>query len=234
MAEALFYLALWTAFPFLGVRLSYLCFAIGRPLTDTAFAHADDVLGLDWLAWANFVSRHPLFLRAQWIAYGSYIWQPAVAVVVLALRRPREGNAELFNALFISLVLTLVTVALFPAIGALAALGLNAPAAPIVHILREAPAAHPLPYSGIVAFPSFHTVMAILFVYASRGSRYLFPAAFLLNALVVISVPLGGDHYFVDVFGGAVVSFIGITIARTMARASRHRGIHPAGAALLG
>ena len=68
-----------------------------------------------------------------------------------------------------------------------------------------------------MAFPSFRTALAILFTYACRGYPLLFVAALACNFLVVLSIPLCGDHYFVDILGGGIIVAFGIGAARLVA-----------------
>jgi hypothetical protein len=59
--------------------------------------------------------------------------------------------------------------------------------------------------SGVVTFPSFHTVCAILVAQAWRGTRVAGPLATLLAGAIIFScVPIGG-HYLVDLLAGAAV-----------------------------
>ena len=58
---------------------------------------------------------------------------------------------------------------------------------------------------GIVTFPSYHTVLAILFVYTHRGLRWTFPPVAVLNGLMLAAIPSVGGHYVVDMIGGALV-----------------------------
>ena len=69
-----------------------------------------------------------------------------------------------------------------------------------------------LGYLGIVSFPSFHTAMAILFAVAHRDIWWSFPIFLILNVLMLITIPYSGNHYLIDVIGGAVIAacaFIG-------------------------
>jgi hypothetical protein len=199
------------------VRLSYLCFSLGYPLKDSLFLAADHALALDLQAWARFSAAHPWLWQSQRIAYQSHFLQPLVAVFALAFWRPREANAQLLIALIISLATTLATAALLPSIGPIAAYQLEAPTSTTVSVLRTAPDAYALPYAGIVAFPSFHSALAILFTYACRGYPLLFAAATAFNLRVVVSIPLCGDHYFIDVLAGGVAVAFGASLARLIA-----------------
>jgi membrane-associated phospholipid phosphatase len=67
---------------------------------------------------------------------------------------------------------------------------------------------NPLGLHGLVAFPSFHTSMALMTAAAWRDDRYLRWPMFLWNALVLVStMPIGG-HYVVDVIAGALTWFV--------------------------
>ena len=145
------------------------------------------------------------------------VLQPLVAVFALPFWRPREANAQLLIAPVISLAATLVRAGLLPTIGPIAAYGLKAPTSGTVSILRTAPDALASPHAGIVAFRSFHTALAILVTYACGGYPLLFVAALAFNFLVVLSIPLCGDHYFVDILGGGIIVAFGIGAARLVA-----------------
>lgn len=57
---------------------------------------------------------------------------------------------------------------------------------------------------GIVTFPSFHMVMALLIPFALRGTRFMFWIAVLWAFLVTLSTIAIGGHYVIDLLGGAV------------------------------
>ena len=57
---------------------------------------------------------------------------------------------------------------------------------------------------GLTAFPSFHTIMAMLFALAFRGTILHWPA-FALGVLTIVATPVMGGHYFVDLLGGVAV-----------------------------
>lgn len=191
LAEILFYLSLWNLFPVFGTRLTYLCAAIGYNLNDAVFSKWDAALGFHWGAWAKFVNDHQLFPELQRFSYTSYWWQPILVVLVSAIWKPRERNAEVFTALAISMGLTLVIEIFVPAIGPADALGFEPAPAWVIRTLQASPAAQSLPYEGIVSFPSFHMVMAVLFAYACRGIRWVFPAAVGFNVLMAMSSIMG-------------------------------------------
>ncbi len=71
-----------------------------------------------------------------------------------------------------------------------------------VHALREVTTV----WGGMVAFPSFHAVWAILLTYAAASRPRLFPAFVVLNGLVIISTVMLGWHFLVDVIASAALA----------------------------
>lgn len=215
VTEMAFYGALWISFPAFAVLTSYLGVSLRLPLWDGTLTADDAALGFHWWAWSQFVQRHTLFRIVQWFAYESFNWQPVAAVAIFALVRPGSRNRDFLTAVLVALILTLALAARFPAIGPADAFGIEAPWAPSFHALR-AGTPGVLPYVGMVSFPSFHTVMAILFTWAHRGIRRTFPVAVALNALMLVAIPLNGGHYLSDMIGGAVVAAAAILVARRL------------------
>ncbi|MFN3551857.1 MAG: phosphatase PAP2 family protein, partial [Novosphingobium meiothermophilum] len=71
---------------------------------------------------------------------------------------------------------------------------------------------------GIVTFPSFHMVMALMAPYALRGAGLASMVAFVWAALVTVSSIVIGGHYVVDLLGGAVTWVAAIGWARSADR----------------
>jgi hypothetical protein len=212
--EILFYLNLYYIFVFFSIQLTYHCIAIGYAFQDRALARADAAIGFDWLSWAKFLTANPLLLRITNWSYSSYAWQPLIIIPLLAMLKPRNGNAELFLSLWLAMALTLIITTFVPAIGPADALGFRPDPAPVIRALHASPSAQVLKYMGVVTFPSFHTIMAILFTFACRDIRFVFPAAVCLNLMMLVSVPHSGDHYLADMIAGAIVALIVIGIVK--------------------
>jgi membrane-associated phospholipid phosphatase len=79
--------------------------------------------------------------------------------------------------------------------------------------------------TGVIAFPSFHAVFAMMFTYAHRSS-VTFPVVAVLNLLMLFSIPSEGGHYLVDVIGGLMIG--GVTIGAARLLASRAPPLAPA------
>jgi membrane-associated phospholipid phosphatase len=67
---------------------------------------------------------------------------------------------------------------------------------------------------GVVSFPSFHTVLGVITIYALRDTRWLMVPVFLLNGTMIVStLPVGG-HHLLDVLAGAGLTFGAILLVR--------------------
>lgn len=205
IAEVTFFAALWLSFPLLGVHLTYLVAALGLPYQDRLFQQADAFLGFDWGAWRAFVEARPWFFALQSISYNSSIIQPFVLIPILAWLMPQGRNAELLAAILLALTVTILVSSTCPAQGPAYYAGIETNYDTLLLAIRGISDA-PLPYNGIIWFPSFHTVMGILFTWALRGRRWLFSLSATNNLIMVLATLAVGDHYLIDVFGGAVVA----------------------------
>jgi membrane-associated phospholipid phosphatase len=58
---------------------------------------------------------------------------------------------------------------------------------------------------GLVAFPSYHCIAAILFMWASWTVHSLRPFMVAVNLLMLAATPIVGGHYFVDLVAGALI-----------------------------
>ena len=63
---------------------------------------------------------------------------------------------------------------------------------------------------GIVGFPSYHTVLALLSVWFARKVRFLLIPIMVINSLMLPAILLHGSHNLIDVFGGICVTIVSI------------------------
>lgn len=67
--------------------------------------------------------------------------------------------------------------------------------------------------TGIIEFPSFHTVMGALTIYIFRNEqKVIFIPILILNILLFISCVSHGGHFLMDVLGGILVAAVAIGI----------------------
>jgi len=213
IAETTLYYGLWVFWPLVVTQLTYLGARLDFPLRDYALVSSDLALGFNWLAWVHFVKAHSLFLWLQSFAYGSHFWQPFLTIPIIAAWGPVDRNGEFLTSMLVAAIFMLVVSTVYPALGPAEAFGAHTPQADVIRTLRAVP--HPtLSYTAIVTFPSFHTVMAILFTLPNRGNRIAFPAFAVLNGLMLFGIPYCGDHYLSDMLAGAVIAISSFAIAQ--------------------
>ena len=207
--------------------LNYLAVTFDRPLIDETLLAWDRALGIDWAA--MFVT-----LKGTWglgpllsLAYASTLLQIAVAVPALALLGQVDRLDRFFLAFILAAAATIGFWAAFPSFGAAthlfsAGVITDLPGAMVDRAYAEtllALKAGKLPHivmaemKGLIAFPSFHTVMAVLTVYAAAAIPRAFWPAVAWNAVVLLSVPVDGGHHVVDIVAGLAVAAAAIRAA---------------------
>jgi membrane-associated phospholipid phosphatase len=73
--------------------------------------------------------------------------------------------------------------------------------------------------TGIVTFPSFHSAAGALFLWAFWAVWWMRPIALVCNGLLLLSVPIEGGHYFIDIFAGVALAICSIWVVRKLSQA---------------
>jgi hypothetical protein len=218
LANLGYYMTMWLAFSILVCILTYLAARIDLPLRDSQFAHYDAVLHFDWYRWASFVASHRKLELLLGLAYSTILPQTMGSVFYFSHIRRRDRNDDLLLTTMIAAVITTLISALVPALGPHLKGQYVEWSATLAAIRNGSASTIKLEHlQGIVAFPSFHTVTAILLVYSHRPPVPSFRAILLLNLLMLMSVPFGGQHYLVDMVAGVFVAAISIAVVRLAA-----------------
>lgn len=217
LSDAGNYAALWVAFSAAGAIFTYLCATFATPLRDGEFVAIDAAMGFHWLAWARFVEAHRVLQLPLFIAYFTFLPQIVGSILYFAHTGQSARNAELIWIAMLSLIVTTVVSALLPAVGpyvhfygrltddivALMSLRAHGAQSFVISSLK-----------GIITFPSFHTVLAIAFIYVHRPPSRSFVPVAILNALMLIAIPSEGHHYLIDMISGGFVAAGCIAIVR--------------------
>ena len=69
---------------------------------------------------------------------------------------------------------------------------------------------------GLIAFPSFHVIWAILLSYVLWDKKWIFIPVALVNFVAILSTVLLGWHYLVDVVGGCLIASVSILMTRAL------------------
>jgi hypothetical protein len=213
-------LGLWLVMAPIFQVLSYLCMASSSPLVDSSLMSLDRMMGFDWLAGYHLVLAHPNILWLLNHLYDSFTWQTLYFCVLMGLMNRAGRMRELFWVIFLCTIITDLGAMLFPALGPFYAFGFthNGGFLPdMEHLISHRDLSFALAQmTGVVSFPSFHTIMALAFVY---GFRKLGPISWLVtlaNAVMLVSVPFIGGHYLTDMLGGLAV-FAAVTLGVRLA-----------------
>jgi membrane-associated phospholipid phosphatase len=187
------------------------------PLQDSYLVRADQLLGINVPKIMTWSSRNWFGILAN----QTYpLLSPLItASALLPAFTGKVENAQKFLiANLIAFAIGLPLYALLPAVGPW--YGYGTPPTPdqlqmqAAVMLFRGPG-HPISQlAGIICFPSFHAIWAILCVAALWGYRFLrFPVA-LLVAMIVCSTVTTGWHYFTDVLGGVVIAALSLSAAQ--------------------
>lgn len=207
--------------------LNYLALAFDRPLIDAMLLAWDRALGIDWPSLFTTLKSVPGLGMLLTLAYASSLLQVAIVVPVLALLGRTARLDRFFLAFILAAAVTIGFWAAFPSFGAATYLFANGTVTQLPGAIVDQDYAKSLlalkagmmPHivlgemKGLIAFPSFHTVMAVLTVYAAAAVPRAFWPALAWNALVLLSVPVDGGHHVVDIPAGLVVAFAAIWAA---------------------
>jgi hypothetical protein len=214
------YTTLWVSFSIVGCILTYLVVTFRMPLRDAQFAAIDASLGFNWWAWSHFLAAHRFLRLPLKLAYATFLPQIIGSVFWFSHVERDDRNSELLWTAMIALLMTALIAGLLPALG---------PEAPlewkqvILGIRDKTTLSFALTnMQGIVTLPSFHTVMAILLIYAHRPPLRSFRFIVALNVLMLLSTPAEGHHYLVDMIAAAGVAALSIAIVRRFPRTRSH------------
>ena len=192
------------------------------PLQDTLFGRIDQSLGIyvpSIEAWANHHWLGTLLNR-------SYPWLLpllAAAAFAPALMGKMKHAREFLLANFAAFAIGLPLFALLPAVGPWYCYHLAANPAQAACWAQLLALRVPGPYifqeqaAGVVCFPSFHVVWAILCASALWGFRPIRIPVALLSLMIIVSTLTTGWHYFSDVLGGIAIAALSMAIARVYA-----------------
>ncbi len=209
----------------LGV-LSYVSSRLNFPLTDAALINLDLALGFDWKSYVAWVDKTPWLADLFTYAYFSSGPQIMVLVALLFLCKHTAHNQRFLIAFILTALVTVVLAALFPAVGGYVYYDIDVhthyqnihPAAARIHeadlmaMRNHTMSVLAFPLQGLVTFPSFHSALSIVLIYAAWPVWWLRIIALPLNIVILFSTPVDGGHYLTDILGGVVIALMVIAL----------------------
>jgi hypothetical protein len=172
--------------------------ALPLPFTDALLSRADHALGFDWWAFTQLFGNRWLW-GAMFVSYASIIPQTFVLLTVLSATDRHDRAWQFVTASSLALAVTMLIMPFFPADGSLALCSLKpgspwlAPGVcdygPVIHQLKDGQitvlAGNAL--MGMVSFPSFHTAIALQFMWGFWPYRWLrWPMVIINSASAVV------------------------------------------------
>lgn len=179
-------------------------------LADPWLAAVDEAVGLAHPVTHRWFDQLGV-LPALAVVYDSVQWQlPLVFGALVLVRRDLERAWEYVAVVAVAGAASVAAIWAVPAFGPRGWYGpapyASPPAEPAwvaeLVALRAGQAPDPDHLYGLLTFPSFHVVFALLLARAMRGHGVLSAVVYGWNALVVVSAVPIGSHYLADVVGG--------------------------------
>jgi hypothetical protein len=231
LALALVGTAIFMGFTAVSSVFIFVLFPLTNPLIDLTLIQLDQALGYHWPGLIAWMAQYPLFSQGLGYVYHSSLPQILVTIVLLATL---SRELVLHRFLLVGIVTLLIAVAIWwviPSVGPSAfqpipesdriATGLyyNPAYGEFLRSLVEVgpPRISPEVITGVVAFPSYHMVMALMVVWFTRGTLAFIPAAVVNTAMIPATLSHGG-HHLVDLFGGLAVFVLGVWLANRLIR----------------
>ncbi|MFN3469215.1 MAG: phosphatase PAP2 family protein [Novosphingobium sp.] len=200
----------------LAAFISHASLRLGAPNVDAALSGADLALGIRAPNIVAAFAAYPAFARLLGVIYSTAMPVCMILALVLAAGGRRARASELAFSFTFCIVLAATVSIGFPALGSTVHHGIEGIAGlpksagnfhmATVEYYRNHPTAvfDLAKVEGIVTFPSFHMVMALMAPYAMRGAGIASMAALVWAALVTVSSIVIGGHYVIDLLGGAL------------------------------
>jgi membrane-associated phospholipid phosphatase len=208
----------------IGASLSYALVATNLPLLDAQFDAIDQAMSLDWTGYLTWTVQYPAWATAlRWMYFSSLLQTILVVFVLVHTNHLQRLRAFLLLFVMTSLVVVVLS-GLLPAVGAIAYLA--PPPALRGGIGLDAGTWHLDQFTalrdgrlnlidfrriqGLVTFPSFHSALAVICAWGFWAVPWWrWPMAALCVG-ILLATPLLGGHYFVDVWAGVLIAWIGV------------------------
>jgi membrane-associated phospholipid phosphatase len=215
-----------TLFAVLAAIMNYLLLS-DRPLIDAELARLDAALGVHWPSLFAAL-KGGTFGQLLTVAYESNGIQLAGVILLLGFTGRTLELDRYLLAFFLATLGALAFWAVLPSLGSAAhvlstgimqdwsgATVSPAVARALLDLKSGALVEMELEnLKGLIAFPSLHTVMALLVVYSVREIKIVFWPVLAWNALMLVSIPVDGGHHVVDVPAGVLLMVVSVLAAR--------------------
>jgi len=196
---------------------------VGMPLQDAHLARLDQMFGINVPGLKTWATHHWLGTLID-RSYPLLLPLLPIAIFIPALTGRWKVARSFLVANLAAFAIGLPAFALLPAVGPW--YGYHLPASPdqmhcqleLLHL--RIPGPYIFQPAGVVCFPSFHVIWAILCARALWSFPFLRIPASLISGMIILSTMTTGWHYFSDVLAGAIVAIISIAFSERCSRSS--------------
>lgn len=228
---------LFIAFTAMMSLLNYLLAPNPNPPIDHWLLKMDTALGFHWPEILEWAAQHPLFNAFMRFSYTFTLPQIALLFVVLSFSSRIEDLHGLMITVVIAGTITVMFWSLYPSLGPSAfyhvpeetlravqpVVGPDYGAEILTVLNNGTPFLSPDEFRGLIAFPSFHIVLAFASTYYSRNVRWVFIPYLVINIIVLPAVLVHGGHHLVDIPAGMAVFACAAALSSLATR--RHRPV---------
>lgn len=184
------------------------------PYADDALHRMDSLIGFDPAAVSTVIASMPMVRDALHFIYAYTMPVSFVALLLVTMIRPRWG-AQLTGVNTTCLVVATAISCVMPAEGFMASAGPGIHGLPagsgtffldVQRAYHEGRVARLTPdyMSGVISFPSYHVMSALIALQAATLLRVPLLGAAWVAAVMLSAIPFGG-HHVMDLLGGLVV-----------------------------
>ncbi|MEL7429401.1 MAG: phosphatase PAP2 family protein [Pseudomonadota bacterium] len=218
---------------------NYMLLPVSTPLMDPLLASFDAMVGFNWPDVMHWAAEHPNLSAVFKFAYNTTLPQFALLVVILGLTGRARDLHVMITSVTITATLTICFWGVLPSMGPgtiytlppevwniLGAVADDRYSAEIASLAQTGPGViSPKEIRGLIAFPSYHTVLAFTAMYAARNVPGINIAFLALNLVMLPGIVIHGSHHLMDLFGGFAMFAFGTWIAtRAVTRDYERRG----------
>lgn len=220
-------LSQFIVFTIFSAILAYIASASPMPFYDEQLLSIDRALGFDWFAYIKWVDKTAYADTVLSYSYFSFFQIPLLFILLSAYQK----YIKLYSVMLCFIIGISICAAIsfiFPAMSAYTFFNVNHNDYHNVNLLSgywhiddllgmrngTIKSIHLFTLKGIITFPSFHASTAIILLWGFWSIIWTRLPFFLLNMVMIASVPVTGGHYFVDVISGVIIAILAILLVK--------------------
>lgn len=215
--------------------LNYFLITVAGTRIDGALVAADRALGFDWYSTMLWMSRHAWLNTIFFYIYNLVLPEIALLLVALAWSGHVEKAYRYCLAIGTGALIAIAVWTVMPSTGAKSLYTLPADVASrltlsvtcqyghdLIALLKNGPGyITPDDMRGLIAFPSYHGVLALIVAFYGWSIPRLRWPLVLINAVVIVASPVQGGHHMIDLVAAFPVAAVSIWMAHAWPAKSR-------------